>query len=74
MVPMVSTTCFPSISDQNLPLLDIANAVGPLAAVYATYNSGEVNTRSPTPVWILVIGGLLLGLGFWFFGYHIIRE
>merc|ERR1712098_378442 len=37
---------------------DIANAVGPLAAVYATYNSGEVNTRSPTPVWLLVIGGL----------------
>ncbi|ETN44025.1 uncharacterized protein HMPREF1541_10890 [Cyphellophora europaea CBS 101466] len=53
---------------------DIANAVGPLAAVYATYNSGEVNTRSPTPVWLLVIGGLMLGLGFWFMGYHIIRA
>ena len=53
---------------------DIANAVGPLAAVYATYNSGEVNTESPTPVWILVIGGLMLGLGFWFMGYHIIRA
>merc|ERR1711939_555412 len=53
---------------------DIANAVGPLAAVYATYNSGEVNTRSPTPVWLLVIGGLMLGLGFWFTGYHIIRA
>lgn len=53
---------------------DIANAVGPLAAVWATYHSGEVNTRSPTPVWILVIGGLMLGLGFWFFGYHIIRA
>jgi phosphate/sulfate permease len=53
---------------------DIANAVGPIAAVYATYNSGEVNTRSPTPVWLLVIGGFLLGLGFWFMGYHIIRA
>jgi len=53
---------------------DIANAVGPLAAVYATYNSGEVATRSPTPVWILVIGGVMLGLGFWFMGYHIVRA
>jgi solute carrier family 20 (sodium-dependent phosphate transporter) len=53
---------------------DIANAVGPISAVYATYQSGEVNTRSNTPVWMLVIGGLMLGLGFWFMGYHIIRA
>ncbi|KAK5312926.1 hypothetical protein LTR70_007921 [Exophiala xenobiotica] len=53
---------------------DIANAVGPVAAVYATYNSGEVATKSPTPVWILVIGGILLGVGFWFMGYHIVRA
>jgi phosphate/sulfate permease len=53
---------------------DIANAVGPLSAVWATYHSGEVNTRSGTPVWILVIGGFMLGLGFWFMGYHIIRA
>ena len=53
---------------------DVANAVGPWAAVYQTYQSGVVNTDSPTPVWFLVVAGLLLGLGFWFFGYHIIRA
>lgn len=53
---------------------DIANAVGPLSAVWATYHSGVVDTESRTPVWILVIGGLMLGLGFWFMGYHIIRA
>ncbi|KAI5361222.1 Putative phosphate transporter [Septoria linicola] len=53
---------------------DIANAVGPVAAVYSTYQTGQVDTESPTPIWILVIGGLLLGLGFWFLGYHIIRS
>lgn len=53
---------------------DIANAVGPISAVWSTYYSGEVATRSPTPVWLLVIGGLMLGLGFWFYGYHIIRA
>lgn len=53
---------------------DIANAVGPLAAVYQTYRTGDVDTESPTPVWILVIGGFMLGLGFWFYGYHIMRA
>lgn len=54
--------------------LDIANAVGPVSAVYSTYRSGVVETEAATPIWILVIGGLLLGLGFWFMGYHIIRA
>lgn len=53
---------------------DVANAVGPWAAVYQTYQSGVVDTESPTPVWFLVVAGSLLGLGFWFFGYHIIRA
>ena len=53
---------------------DVANAVGPWAAVYATYTSGAVNVEAPTPVWFLVVAGLLLGLGFWFYGFHIIRA
>lgn len=53
---------------------DVANAVGPWAAVYETYRQGVVATKSPTPVWFLVVAGLLLGLGFWFYGYHIMRA
>jgi sodium-dependent phosphate transporter len=53
---------------------DVANAVGPWAAVYQTYKSGFVNTRSATPVWFLVIAGLLLGLGFWIYGHRIIKA
>ncbi|KEF51946.1 PiT family inorganic phosphate transporter [Exophiala aquamarina CBS 119918] len=53
---------------------DVANAVGPWAAVYHTYLNGEVSTKSPTPVWFLVIAGFLLGAGFWFYGYNIIRA
>jgi PiT family inorganic phosphate transporter len=48
---------------------DVANAVGPWAAVYQTFRAGEVATRSPTPVWFLVVAGLLLGLGFWLVTY-----
>ena len=53
---------------------DVANAVGPWAAVYQTYLAGEVATKSPTPVWFLIVAGLLLGAGFWFYGYHIVRA
>lgn len=53
---------------------DVANAVGPWAAAYQTYRVGAVNTKAPTPVWFLVVAGFLLGAGFWFYGYHIIRA
>lgn len=53
---------------------DVANAVGPWAATYQTYKSGSVNTTADTPVWFLVVAGLLLGVGFWFYGHHIIKA
>ncbi|KXX77191.1 Phosphate-repressible phosphate permease pho-4 [Madurella mycetomatis] len=53
---------------------DVANAVGPWVAAYQTYQSGVVSEDSDTPVWILVIAGLLLGAGFWFMGFRIIRS
>jgi phosphate/sulfate permease len=47
---------------------DVANAVGPWSAVYQTYMQGSIATKSGTPIWMLVVAGLLLGLGFWFYG------
>ncbi|KAL2040677.1 hypothetical protein N7G274_006656 [Stereocaulon virgatum] len=53
---------------------DVANAVGPWAAAYSTYQAGAVATKVPTPVWILAVAGFLLGAGFWFYGFKIIRA
>ncbi|KAG9235575.1 phosphate transporter [Amylocarpus encephaloides] len=53
---------------------DVANAVAPWVAAYNTFLTGKVTSKADTPVWILVIAGFLLGTGFWFFGYHIIRS
>lgn len=53
---------------------DVANAVGPWAAVYQTYRAGYIDTSSETPIWFLVIAGLLLGVGFWFWGHRIMRA
>ncbi|XP_014559042.1 hypothetical protein COCVIDRAFT_13989 [Bipolaris victoriae FI3] len=53
---------------------DVANAVGPWVGSYNTYTTGTVTKEADTPIWILIVAGLLLGLGFWFYGYHIIRA
>lgn len=48
-----------------LTTLIVANAVGPWVGSYNVYTTGEVTPRADTPVWILIVAGLLLGLGFW---------
>jgi phosphate/sulfate permease len=53
---------------------DVANAVGPWVTAYGVWQSGVVEEDVDTPVWILAVAGFLLGAGFWFFGYHIIRS
>ncbi|PGG99232.1 hypothetical protein AJ79_08624 [Helicocarpus griseus UAMH5409] len=53
---------------------DVANAVGPWVGAYDTFITGVVSEESNTPIWILVIAGILLGAGFWFYGYHIVRS
>lgn len=46
---------------------DVANAVGPLAAVIATLKSGVVDLESTVPVWVLGLGGvgIVFGLATW---------
>jgi sodium-dependent phosphate transporter len=53
---------------------DVANAVGPWVAAYETWRAGSVESKTDTPIFILVVAGFLLGAGFWFFGFHIIRA
>lgn len=53
---------------------DVANAVGPWIAAYQVYMTGVVSEKGESPIWILVVAGFLLGAGFWFMGYKIIRA
>lgn len=53
---------------------DVANGVGPLAAVVSTASTGEVLQDSPLPVWILVLGGLGIVLGLATMGYRVMRT
>lgn len=50
---------------------DVANGIGPLAAVYSIISSGgEVMQNSPLPVWILLLGGGGIVLGLITLGYR----
>ncbi|MFQ5973917.1 MAG: inorganic phosphate transporter [Alphaproteobacteria bacterium] len=54
---------------------DVANGIGPLAAVYGLVKSGgEVAQTSPLPVWVLVLGGGGIVLGLATYGYRVMRT
>jgi solute carrier family 20 (sodium-dependent phosphate transporter) len=53
---------------------DISNAIGPFTTEYETWSTGVTSANTDTPTWIKAVGGLGLGLGFWTFGYHIMRN
>jgi len=54
---------------------DVANAIGPLAAVYnIVESSGEIAAKSAVPAWILLIGGLGIVVGLVTYGHRVIAT
>ena len=53
---------------------DVANAIGPLAAVVSIARTGEIASSSPLPVWVLLIGGIGIVIGLATFGRHVIAT
>jgi PiT family inorganic phosphate transporter len=54
---------------------DVANGIGPLAAVVSIVNSGgEVAQKSELPIWILVLGGAGIVTGLVTLGYRVMRT
>ena len=54
---------------------DVANGVGPLAAVIAIVRSGgEVASTSGLPIWILGLGGVGIVVGLWTYGRRVMRT
>ncbi len=52
---------------------DVANAVGPLAAIYEALKTGVVAGKAPTPLWVMILGALGLSVGLALFGARLIR-
>ncbi|TSE27103.1 inorganic phosphate transporter [Tepidimonas aquatica] len=51
---------------------DVANAIGPLAAIYEAVLSGVVVAKAATPMWIMVLGALGLSIGLALYGGKLI--
>ncbi|MGM0584852.1 MAG: inorganic phosphate transporter, partial [Pseudomonadota bacterium] len=51
---------------------DVANAVGPLAAIVQTAGIGDVAAEVSIPLWVMVIGAFGLSLGLFLFGPKLI--
>ena len=53
---------------------DVANAIGPLAAVISVAQSGIVGSKAVLPVWVLLLGGAGIVIGLATFGVHVIAT
>lgn len=53
---------------------DVANAVGPMAAVINTINSNSVTSSSPVAPWVLLLGGIGIVVGLATYGWKVIAT
>ncbi|SMR53194.1 unnamed protein product [Zymoseptoria tritici ST99CH_1E4] len=53
---------------------DVANAMGPMAAIYNVWRTNTTGEDSPVPIWILIYGGAAISIGLWTYGYNLMRN
>jgi len=53
---------------------DVANAVGPLAAVAEAVRSGQIGAKAAIPGWVMVVGAVGIALGLMLYGPKLIRK
>lgn len=53
---------------------DVANAIGPLAAINDALSSGGVITSASIPTWVMMVGALGLAVGLMLFGPRLIKT
>jgi len=53
---------------------DVANAVGPMAAVISVAQSGTLAAKSALPGWVLLVGGIGIVIGLATLGYKVIAT
>ncbi|XP_041856496.1 sodium-dependent phosphate transporter 1-A [Melanotaenia boesemani] len=67
----ILTACFGSFAHGGN---DVSNAIGPLVALWLLYESGSVVSNSPTPIWLLLYGGIGICSGLWVWGRRVIQT
>ena len=53
---------------------DVANAIGPVAAVISVAQTGIIAAESTVSIWVLILGGAGIVVGLATFGFHVIAT
>ncbi|KAK9522485.1 hypothetical protein VZT92_018946 [Zoarces viviparus] len=67
----ILTACFSSFAHGGN---DVSNAIGPLVALWLVYESGSVVSSAPTPIWLLLYGGVGICAGLWVWGRRVMQT
>ncbi|XP_067429571.1 sodium-dependent phosphate transporter 1-B [Thunnus thynnus] len=67
----ILTACFGSFAHGGN---DVSNAIGPLVALWLVYTTNSVSSNEPTPIWLLLYGGVGICAGLWVWGRRVIQT
>ncbi len=70
-IPLIFAACFLSFAHG---ANDVANAVGPLAAINDVIAHGNIVKKAAIPLWVMLIGAVGLSLGLALYGAKLIRT
>lgn len=64
----IGTSCYVALAQG---ANDVANAIGPLAVIYFLVKTGDVGTKVPVPIFLLLFGGVGIACGISMAGYRV---
>jgi inorganic phosphate transporter, PiT family len=70
-IPVIFAACLLSFAHGSN---DVANAIGPLAAIYTSVTEGQMVARAEIPIWILLVGAIGISTGLLLYGPKLIRT
>jgi phosphate/sulfate permease len=53
---------------------DVANAIGPVAAIFSIFQTNTIIMKVTVPIWILILGGIGIVIGLSTYGYKVIET
>lgn len=65
---------YPARSDNLVLSALCSNAIGPLVALWLVYTTSSVTSNEPTPIWLLLYGGVGICAGLWVWGRRVIQT